>query len=182
MVARKATPKNDSASTEVAKLELNDDVLRSIASAQDALALVAEMYGEQSTSITDIEIGNGFRILNDKDRLVGVPFVILATSEHMGDYGTFWSALGVTMDGSNAKFIINDGGTGIAEQLEEIVKVTGRPGGWHFPQGLRKSEYPTCPECGLPCPPNLTTHDNGCGREIGEKRGKGRTYYLSLDG
>lgn len=159
----------------------DDDALRNINSVEDAIKLAGQMYG-QVDSIEDLELGNGFVLLGDnKDRLVGVPFLILTSEFHLGDYGEFASMLLVTMDGSNARVIMNDGSTGICEQLKEMTKKAGRAGGFTVPKGLRKSEYTTCPKCSLPLKRGVTKHEPGCGAVVGEQeRGKGSTYYFEI--
>jgi hypothetical protein len=160
----------------------SDDQLRSVRTAEDAMRLAAEMYGAVD-SITDLEIGNGFTMLGDnKDRLVGVPFLVMATDLHEGDWGQFASALLFTLDGTNARLILTDGSTGICEQIRQLRESTGKAGGYHVPNGLRKSTYDTCRECGRPCPKGKTVHDPGCGAEIGDARAEGVTYYFDLSG
>lgn len=183
MVARKTAVDKAEENKSVVEFQnggFSDEQLRGIHSVEDAMALAVAMYG-QVDSVTDLEIGNGFTLLGDnKDRLIGVPFLVMATDVHMGDWGEFASALLYTLDGSNARLILNDGSTGICYQILELRKTSGRAGGWSVPKGLRKSEYDTCPKCGLPCPKGKTVHDPGCGTEIGDARSKGTTYYFDL--
>jgi hypothetical protein len=61
-----------------------------------------------------------------------------------GDFGSqFVSARVVTRnaDGGMSKYIINDGGTGLAEQLAQFTQDTGKTGGLFARHGLRESEY-----------------------------------------
>lgn len=159
----------------------DDDILRGLTSIEDALRLVQEAYGE-ITSVEDMDLGSGFKLLGkNKDRLIGVPLLILTTSFHQGEWTEFASALIMTMDGSNARLILNDGGTGIADQLKDMIREKGRPGGFTVPKGLRKSVYPTCPKCDLPLPKGVTVHEPGCGAEMGpEDRHSGTTYYFDI--
>lgn len=161
--------------------KFDDDALRNITTAEDAIKLAAQMYGEVD-SIAELELGNGFVLLGDnKDRLIGVPFLILTGQLHLGDFGEFASLMLVTMDGSNARIILNDGSTGICDQYKEMTQRKGRAGGFTVPKGLRKSEYATCPKCSLPLRRGVTKHDPGCGAEVGEnERGKGTTYYFEI--
>lgn len=155
------------------KRAFSDDVLRGITTIEEAMALVAETYGG-ITHVDELELGNGFRLLGeDKDRLIGVPFVILTFGFNEGDFGEFASVLLVT-DRSD-RIILNDGSTGIYEQLLDILKNSGKTGGIFFPHGLRKSTYDTCKECGRPRKPSAT--ECTCG-DTTERRSTGKTYYL----
>lgn len=153
----------------------NDDQLREIASYEDAMKLAASAYG-QLEKVSDLELGNGFKLLpgKDKSRLVGLSFVILHFQFNEGEFSDeFVSVTLVTQNGD--RLIMNDGGTGICAQLKEISK-TGRYGGIAVPHGLRKSEYPTCFECGKPRKRSQTECPK-CGDDS-ERRGEGATYYL----
>lgn len=157
------------------KRQFSDDQLRNITSIEDALALAADAYGG-TISAEELEIGNGFKLLgDDKDRLVGMPFLLLAYTFNEGDFGEFASCLLITDRGD--KVIMNDGSSGIYEQLLDIMKTTDRMGGIHFPRGLRKSTYDTCTECGKPRKPSAKVCS--CG-DVTERRAKGNTYYLDV--
>ena len=144
------------------KVSRNSDVydvteLRGISSFEDALALVQERMGE--TVHAEKELGTGFKVLNgsDKDRLLGVSFIILSMDFNVGDQGPFVSFLCVTENGG--KFIVNDGSTGIYKTLDEYSLRGGKPGGLLVNGGLRKSEYD---------------------KEIEGKMTKAVTYYLNV--
>lgn len=157
------------------KRTFSDDQLRSIQSFEDAMRLAADTYGGVTTA-EELELGNGFKLLGDnKDRLVGMPFVVLAFNFNEGDFGEFASALLVTDRGD--RIIMNDGSTGVYEQLLDIMKTTDKTGGIFFPRGLRKSTYDTCVSCGKPRKPS--TEVCTCGDDT-EKRAKGNTYYLDV--
>ena len=87
------------------------------------------------------ELGDGFEVLDNKDRVVDVPFVLISWSfSTKGKFGEFVSARLVTE--GNGKYVINDGGTGIYAQLREFTDTHGgRDGGLFVRKGLRKSEY-----------------------------------------
>jgi len=151
-------------SVEVAR-EVNRDVysiddLHDINSLQDALDLVGDVDDFS-------EYGTGFVVLDkrDKDRLVGVPFVIVEWRfNHSAQYqGDFVSALVVTESGE--KYVINDGSTGICTQLKSVLERRiknnrARPNtGLTVRGGLRRSDYDTT---------------DGDGNPI-----KATTYYLS---
>src|SRR5215469_10341469 len=61
------------------------------------------------------EYGTGYSVLNNKDRLIDVPFIILDYRFNLGDQGTFVSMNVMTK--GNEKLIVNDGSTGIRDQL-----------------------------------------------------------------
>jgi len=118
----------------------SDEQLQAIGGIDDALAL---FDGEALDSFADY--GTGFRIVRDKRQLVDVPFVILEWRFTSGDMGGFVSFAAVTQ--SNDKVIVNDGSTGIREQLERVT-MTRQKRGHNMPQhwlrvmgGLRMSEY-----------------------------------------
>jgi hypothetical protein len=123
--------------------------LRDIKSFDDAMALAAQTLGAESIVDASDVLGNGFTILqkSDKDRLIGMPFIILSYDFHIGDFGTtedggngyYVSIMLVTKDGG--RYILNDGGTGIYAQLDEHNGRSQTPGGLVVNGGLRKSEY-----------------------------------------
>lgn len=150
------------AGTDMPEKTRNSDVydvmdLRSISSFEDALALVQEKMGE--TVNAEKELGTGFRVLNgpDKDRLLGVTFIVLSMDFNEGDQGPFVSFLCVTEEGG--KYVVNDGSTGIYKTLEEYHVRGGKPGGLLVNGGLRKSEYD---------------------KEIDGRMTKATTYYLNV--
>jgi hypothetical protein len=154
-----------------------DAAMRSVGSYEEALALAEAVHG----SVIDIaeELGTGFALLEDKGKLEDVEFVLLQWRFNAGDFGGgFVSAGLVTVTGD--KYIINDGGTGICAQLMELTQETKRFGGVKVPKGLRKSEYPTCPQCGKPMSRDEIECSNAVCDFEGDKRGQGTTYYLDL--
>src|ERR1044072_7706806 len=82
------------------------------------------------------------------------------------------------------KFIVNDGGSGIYEDLLSFSQEhQGRQGALLCPGGLRESTYPTCPDCGKPrstaaeeCTKTLS-NGTPCG-STAKERGQGQTFYL----
>lgn len=170
-----ATKKNDEDVKAVAVVErFNDDTLRGIKSAEDAMRLITETYGGY-VDITE-ELGSGFSLLEDRDkaRLVGRPFIIVQVQFSQGTFGEFVSASLVTLD-TNDRVIMNDGSTGICAQLRSLVDRLGRMGGFHVPKGLRESSYATCKRCGSPRLPSAEVCI--CGDDSTD-RSQGTTYYL----
>lgn len=117
-----------------------DDELLSVQSFEDAYALAARYYGEEGLVSADETIGNGFRLLASKDALIDVPFIALAWRFNPGEYqGEFVTMMVVTEDGR--KLIVNDGGSGICNQLATYTNATGRHGGMLVKRGLTRSDY-----------------------------------------
>ena len=118
---------------ELSVREWTDDDLRSIKTVEDAI--------QQFEAVTDVKdvLGTGFDILNDKDRLVGAPFMIVTAREHKGDFGRFVTCFLVTDNGD--RWIINDGSTGIAAQLLSLKDSHGITDGILVKEGLRRSDY-----------------------------------------
>lgn len=156
----------------------DDADLRAVSSYDEAMQLAEALNG----AVTDIsqELGSGFALLTDKDKLMKTEFVIIQWRFTAGDFGGFVSAAVVTRGGD--KYIINDGSTGIMGQLMDLSQRLKQFGGLRVSQGLRKSQYPTCPDfdggCGKPMSRDEVQCSNPkCGYE-GDKRGQSETYYL----
>lgn len=141
--------------------KFSDSELRSVTSFSAAMALAEAEYG--ATLNASEEIGSGFVLLANKDRLIDEPFVILHMSfptsktyrdPETGLYANFVSAHVVTEH--NDRYVMIDGGTGIYAQLDEWFVRTNRAGGLVV-NGLRKSEY-----------------------DLPDGSGKGITYYLNV--
>lgn len=117
----------------------DNDALRAITSFDEALALTEQTLGHEVVNASD-EMGNGFTILptTDKDKLVGVRFLIMSFDFHAGDNGTYVSCQIVTEDGR--RLVLNDGSTGICDQLITWNQKTNRSGGL-LVNGVRRSEY-----------------------------------------
>lgn len=151
-----------------------DSELREIDSYEDAVRLAEQIHG----SVDDIakELGTGFAILEDKDKLVDTEFVVVTFRLNSGDYGVFMSVAVVTRGGD--KFIMNDGSAGIMKQLMEWAQEKRKFGGLKVPNGLRKSDYDTCPACDKPRSTQEETCPHfGCG-DTQVSRHKGISYYL----
>lgn len=139
-------------------VEFNETALRSVETFEDAFELAAIAFNGVADATT--EIGDGFELLDDKDDLIGVPFIILTFSLHEGEHKRDGENLKFVsmriMTKGNRKFVVNDGGTGLAEQLVNYARRTGKAGGLGVPHGLRVSTY------------NHPVH------------GPGKTHYLDL--
>lgn len=125
----------------VKQQRFDDDVLAAITSWEDAAELLKESGIDGFISAEDL--GAGFALLKDKRQLVGIPFLVVEWSFHPGAAGQFVSARVVTKD--NRKLIVNDGGSGIFDQLRRIsdkLSAMGKPfRGVVCKHGLRESEY-----------------------------------------
>lgn len=79
-------------------------------------------------------------ILEDKGRLVGVPFVIVYWEKHeKGNFGSFVSMF--IIDKNDNRYIVNDGSTGIRDQLERLSKESPTNGMIVCRNGFRVSDY-----------------------------------------
>lgn len=116
--------------------------LKNITSLQDALALMSDKGMAPVVTAAD-EIGDGFSVLtkDEKAKLVGEMCLFVKWDFHLGDMGEFVTAHVVTSKGD--KWILNDGSTGIYQQLREMSDDTGRMGGLMVHKGLRESNYLT---------------------------------------
>lgn len=129
-------------STAVAIPKFSDADLRAISTFDDAMALVAETFGQENIFTADQVIGNGFRVLskNEKDRLIGVECMFLSWRFNPGKFADeFVTALIVTRAGE--KYLMNDGSSGICKQLQQVTETTGREGGMYVRNGLSRSDY-----------------------------------------
>ena len=105
--------------------KLNDAMLAEIQSFDDALAIINDVFDGHIIE-ADKVLGTGFGVADEKAAYIGVPFVILKgdrNASEKGEKGRFWSLHCVTKDGR--KVIINDGGTGIADQLDMLAERHG---------------------------------------------------------
>jgi len=130
----------------IAASNLAADALRDITSLEDAVALL-NASGLEVRHVSD-EMGDGFSLLDDKDALVGTPFIILSSSLSAGDFGAQMVTVRlVTRDGR--KIIINDGGTGIRAQAEDYASAHDGASlaGLMVEKGLRASRFKFCGDC-----------------------------------
>jgi hypothetical protein len=131
----------------------SDSELSDIDSWESVLEKATAAYGG-IVSVTDV-LGTGFAVAteDDKERLCGVPLLILEWSFNAGDFSEdYVSCVAVQRldDGGIKKWIINDGGQGIRKQLTEYQSKTGNTGGLAVPKGLRVSKFYIDAETKLP--------------------------------
>jgi predicted Zn-dependent protease with MMP-like domain len=142
MATRKTDASNDDETTKEIVTQVpkyGDDELLGVQSFEDAYALAVQYYGQENLVRADETIGNGFRLLANKDTLIDQKFIALAWRFNPGDFGEFVTMMVVTEDGR--KFIVNDGGSGICQQLALFTNATGRHGGMLDENGLTRSDY-----------------------------------------
>ena len=146
-----------SETTDIARRNIvhDDEALSQIISFEDAIRLVAEAAnlkpGQQIEQVSDY--GTGFMLLSDKNKLIGVPFVIVQWSFNEGDFGDFVSAEIVTKSDitdngvTGSKWILNDGSTGICKMLQTVSHTrakanrTDTHSGLAVPRGLTATDY-----------------------------------------
>lgn len=119
------------------------DELMAITNFDDAVRLATEVHGQIVAA--DQELGDGFALLTkeQKNLLCGVPLLLMEWKFRGGDFGNFVTlrVIARNPDGSVSKYIVNDGSTGIAEQLADYQTNTGRTGGMFVGKGFRRSDY-----------------------------------------
>lgn len=113
----------------------SEDELSEISGFGDALRLAA---GAGMLVGRDI-IGDGFGVIDKRD-LVNRKCVILDVNFYGGKWGDAVALKGVRDDGT--KFVINDGSTGIRDQMKALVnRLDGKFHPFTLENGLRESEY-----------------------------------------
>jgi hypothetical protein len=132
---------NDQTALETRARRFTTENLRAIRSFDDLQALVESRPDIVVANASDF--GTGFSILDTKDKasLVGEYLAILDWRFNNGDQGEFVSAEVLVRNG-NRKFVLNDGSTGICQQLKDIQHANGGETCLLIvPRGLRVSEY-----------------------------------------
>lgn len=110
-----------------------------IGSFADAVNLARDTYGAENVAVAADVLGDGFKIVENKDTLIGVQFFAIAWNFLMGDHGEYVAVRLVTED--NRKLVLMDGSTGIFQMLANYSKKTGLAGGLLCQKGLRRSDY-----------------------------------------
>lgn len=129
-----------------------------INSFDDAVELARLTYGDANVVAASEVLGDGFKMVENKDTLIGVPFFAIAWNFLMGDHGEYVAVRLVTED--NKKLVMVDGSSGVFQMLANYSKKTGRAGGLFCQKGLRRSDYTYTDE--------------------GGKEKSARTYYLDV--
>lgn len=136
---------------------VNDETLRDLETTEDVLSFLASKGIEVIDAVK--ELGTGWVVPTDgeatKAALCGKELIIAWWTIQPGDYfrtvlnqktgeleeerANFVTMFVITPDGQ--RYILNDGSTGIARQLEQFTQRTGRNAGLGCKQGFRVSEY-----------------------------------------
>lgn len=146
-------PAQSEGSTTVAKSSINWGRVDNLADARQAIAEAGVALLSSSTLF-----GDGSEFIKEKDKLVGVPFLVLEWRFIM-DEDTHREYVNVlVMNGQGAKARFNDGSTGVYQQLKQVTDEMGVVA-IECRGGLRKSDY-------------TFTNDKG-------ETSKAATYYLS---
>lgn len=137
---------NTDLQTRASGVPMTQEDLASIGSIDDALVAL-QNAGIVARRASD-ELGDGFVLLDDngKRTLVGTPFLIIGASESEGDYGKTMVTLRL-ITGDNRKYVINDGSTGIREQVVGYLENHDTIAGLMVDKGLRASDYRYCGDC-----------------------------------
>lgn len=150
------------------------DALRELNDFDAAVAMATAAHGPIDDAS---DLGDGFALLKDdgKGRLVNVPLLFMEWSFYPGDFGSQFVAARVMArnpDGGISKYIVNDGSTGICDQLAAFSKRTGKYGGLLAKRGLRVSDYSYCEMCAKVQCDNPDSH-----RAMGKHK-RAETYYI----
>jgi hypothetical protein len=113
-----------------------DDALKEFDSWDD----VAKVTGNVTVA-ADV-LGNGYSILEDKSKLLNEPFMIVKYGVHPSEkiQGKLFTTIHVLTKGGD-KYVVNDGGTGIHQQLTDLKTQMGTVCPLMVSRGLRVSEY-----------------------------------------
>lgn len=106
-----------------------------------AVQLAQDTYGVAVAVVSDV-LGDGFALVKteDKGRLEGVPLLVLAYNFSEGEQGEFVTMRIVTKN--DDKLIVNDGSTGLCQQMRDWDKQNGgNPRALFVPNGFRRSDY-----------------------------------------
>jgi len=104
---------------------------------------VLENFGGELVPATDVIDSDQYgRLLNreEKHLLVGVPFIMVRWTFNKGDFGKDFVSCWILTQ-QNDRYILNDGGVGVCDQLRRLTEDSGRNGMLACPKGLRVSEY-----------------------------------------
>lgn len=157
----------------IGNTNLSVESLRDITDFDAAIRALTDA-GVELRHVSD-EMGDGFALVDDKEPLVGVPFVVLSSNLSDGDYGRMVTLRIITKDGR--KLIMNDGSTGLCAQAQEYEQRTGGTlAGLVVERGLRGSQFKYCTQCVKVSKKNATECSN-CGAPADCLK-PGTTYYL----
>lgn len=125
------------------QVELGGQLVEAKELRQLSFSDLLHQFGNQAVVASEVIETDQFGMLLDKDNkalLVKQPMIIVKWDFYPGDFGKeFVSAWVITQD--DKRYILNDGSTGICDQLRELTDRTGRKTMLGCPKGLRVSEY-----------------------------------------
>lgn len=110
--------------------------LANVTNLADAFA-VLNASGLIVAEVADFDDSAWGPTIDDKDSLIGRPFLIVEAKFHVGDFGPFAACL--CLDENGRKFVFTDGSTGVYRQLENIT--ARHDGPIYAGRGLRRSDY-----------------------------------------
>lgn len=172
MVQRKADkekPEEWTGDVEQQDVELSEDVVTNFDSFEQALSFFQNRTGV--VNVGDVA-GDGYVLTRDKEVLLNIPLLLIDWKE-LEDPETqrrYASMRIITSDGR--KFRINDGSTGIFQQLKQIRDKYNLTTGIAVPKGFFKSEYFIDDETRKIIPPDKV---DGWSKP----KSKAATYYLN---
>ncbi len=119
---------------------LSDPTISAMLSAETFEEAVSAAGGLGNVVHIGKVVGDGFSLLTDKNALVGLPLMILEWIERNDETSgrDYMSMRLLTNDGR--RLVVNDGSTGIADQLRELTRA-GVEHGPVYCRGLRRSDY-----------------------------------------
>jgi hypothetical protein len=142
-VSTTTVDENGNPTQELMRPQFGTGDMRGIVTFEDAMALMQSA----GISVDDAAeaIGDGFVLLEDKAKLQDVPCLFMTWSFSPGEYGNgeYVTARVVAKldNGTVAKYVLNDGSTGIYKQLREYTDMSGKLGGLAAHGGLKVSNY-----------------------------------------
>ena len=123
------------------------DAIGAVDSFAAALELAGQTHGLAEAD-KEPSLGDGFKVASedDKRRLCGVLLLFMEWAFRESDFGSDqdWVSISAIQRGENGeaiKWIINDGSTGIAKDLQAYTEKTGKTGGLLVKHGLSESKY-----------------------------------------
>lgn len=119
--------------------DFSNEELSNIQDFNQALELLAEKLGADNVHRASDVLGDGFKLLSNKDLLAGVGCIFVTWDFHQGTHGEFVAAKVITQD--NQKYVVIDGSTGIRDQLRAYTTEYNKRGGLVCEKGLRRSDY-----------------------------------------
>lgn len=170
--SKASTGASGGASTELVIPELTPEDYRNLQTWDDVAALIADKFQGEFVD-ADKDLGDGFVVLKDKDKLVDAPMWILTWDFHKSELGAAGEFVAARVVANTTrglrKYIMVDGSTGIYKQLRDhsnLNPTSRAPIKVNY--GLRRSDYTVM----LPDPNNPGE----------EKPTPATTYYINTSG